>query len=161
MKAGILIGILVVVGIIYFISRNKNRNNQIIQVAKKIQLEELEPIMTQLLDGKLENDFFGITSDGIDCIYFVNSAGKINIEFEVMTNDQKAYVEKISNFAKERGYNLIKTSYGNKPQYSAVQEAPVYKIELYADNHKATVIGTEIMIKIFHKNNETKFEVFT
>jgi hypothetical protein len=159
MKTGIIIGILVVIGIIYFISRNKNENNPIIQVAKQIQLSELESVMTQLLYGKLEYDFFGITSDGVDCIYFANNNGKINIEFEVMTNDQKPYVEKITSFANRNNYNLIKTTYGNKPHYSELKEAPVYKLELNADKHKATKIGTEIMTKIFNKNGMTKFDV--
>lgn len=159
MKTEIIIGILVVIGIIYLISKNKNGNNQLVQVAKQIQLAELESVTTQLLDGKLEYDFFGITSDGIDCIYFADNNGKINIEFEVMTNDQKPYVEKISSFAKKNNYNLIKTTYGNKPYYSELKEAPVYKLELNADKQKATEIGTEIMTKIFNKNGATKFDV--
>ncbi|AUC15824.1 hypothetical protein BTO06_11990 [Tenacibaculum sp. SZ-18] len=110
MKTRIIIGILVVIGVIYFISRNKNGNNPIIQVAKQIQLTELEPLMTQLLEGKMEYNFFGITSDGIDCIYFADNKGKINIEFEVMTNIQKNYVEKITDFANRNNYNLVKTT---------------------------------------------------
>jgi len=159
MKTGIIIGILVVIGIIFFVVKNKNGNKQIIQVAKQIQLDELESVMTQLLNKKLEYDFFGITSNGIDCIYFVDNNGKINIEFEVMANDQKPYVEKISSYAKKNNYNLIKTTYGNKPHYSELKEAPVYKLELNADKQKATEIGTEIMTKIFNKNGTTKFDV--
>jgi hypothetical protein len=158
-QIGVIIGIFVVIGIIYFISRNKNGTNSIIQVAKQIQLAELESVMTQLLDGKMEYGFFGITSDGIDCIYFADNNGKINIEFEVMTNDQKPYVEKITNFANRNNYNLIKTTYGNKPHYSELKEAPVYKLELNADKHKATEIGKEIMTKIFNNNGTTKFDV--
>jgi hypothetical protein len=159
MKTGIIIGIIVVIGIIYFISRNKNANNPIIQVAKQIQLTELESVMTQLLDGKMEYDFFGITSDGIDCIYFADSNGKINIEFEVMTNDQKPYVEKLNSFANKKNFKIIKMSYGNKPHYSELKEAPVYKLELNADKYKATEIGIEIMKTIFNKNGMTKFDV--
>ena len=159
MKTGIIIGIFVVIGIIFYISKNKNGNNPIIQVAKQIQLAELESVMAQLLDGKLEYKFFGITSDGIDCIYFADDNGKINIEFEVMTNEQKTYVEKITSFANKNNYNLIKTTYGNKPHYSELKEAPVYKLELNADKHKATEIGMEIMKTIFNKNGMTKFDV--
>jgi hypothetical protein len=159
MKTGIIIGILVVIGIIYFVSRNKSGNNKNIQVAKQIQLAELESVMTQLLDGKMEYDFFGITSDGIDCIYFADNNGKINIEFEVMTNDQKPYVEKITSFASKNNFNLVKTTYGNKPHYSDLKEAPVYKLELNADKYKATEIGKEMMTKIFNKNGTTKFDV--
>ena len=159
MKTGIIIGIIIVIGILFFVVTNQNGNKQIIQVAKQIQLDELESVMTHLLSKKLEYDFFGITSDGIDCIYFANNNGKINIEFEVMTNEQKPYVEKITEFAKKKNYNLIKTSYGNKPYYSGTKEAPVYKLELNADKYKATEIGKEIMTKIFTKNGKTKFDV--
>lgn len=159
MKAGITIGILVLIGIIYFVSINKNVNNPTIQVAKQINLAELEVVMTQLLDGKMEFDFFGITSDGVDCIYFANNNGKINIEFEVMTNGQKPYVQKITSFANKNNYSLVKTTYGNKPHYSELTEAPVYRLELNTDKYKATEIGTEIMIKVFNKNRTTKFDV--
>ncbi|MEQ9425806.1 MAG: hypothetical protein RJQ09_15380 [Cyclobacteriaceae bacterium] len=159
MKAGIIIGILVVVGIMYFIFKNEGGNDHTVRVAKQIQLEELESVMTDLLNGKLEYDFFGITSNGIDCIYFADDGGKINIEFEVMTNEQKPYVDKITDFAKRNNYNLIKTTYGNKPHYSELKEAPVYKLELNADKSKATQIGTEIMKTIFNKNELTKLDV--
>lgn len=159
MKTVIIIGFLVVMGIIYFISKNKSGNNQNLKVAKQIQLNELESVMNQLLNGQLEFEFFGITSDGIDCIYFANSNGMINIEFEVMTNDQKPYVEKITSFANKNNYNLVKMTYGNKPHYSDLKEAPVYKLELNADKYKATEIGKEIMNKIFNKNGTTKFDV--
>lgn len=157
MKTGIIIGILVVIGIIYFFSRD--RNNPIVQVPKQIQLLELESVMTQLLDGNLEYEFFGITSDGIDCLYFAEENGKINIEFEVMTNEQKPYIEKLINFAKNNNYKLTKATYGNKPNYTDLKEAPVYKFELNADKYKATEIGIEIMQTIFGKNGRTKFDV--
>ncbi|NQX80828.1 MAG: hypothetical protein HRT66_02385 [Flavobacteriaceae bacterium] len=159
MKIRIIIGVLCVIGIVYFVSRNNNGNNQKTQVAKQIQLEELESVITKLLDGKLKYDFFGITSDGIDCIYFVNNKGEIDIEFEVMTNEQKPYVEKLISFAKNKNYQVIKMSYGNKPLYSGLKEAPVYKLELNADKFQATEIGKEIIKKIFNKNGETKFDV--
>ena len=159
MKTGIIIGILVVTVIIYFVTKNKNGNNKIKQVVKQIQLAELESVITQLLDGKLEYEFFGITSDGIDCIYFADDNGKINIEFEVMTNDQKPYVKKLTSFADKNNFSLIKTTYGNKSHYSELKDAPIYKLELNADKHKATEIGKEIMTKIFNKNGTTKFDV--
>lgn len=159
MKTGIIIGILVVIGLIYFISRNNNGKERKIQVAQQIRLVELESVMTQLLEGKLEYDFFGITSDGVDCIYFANNQGKINIEFEVMTNQQKPYVEDLKGFAEQNNIQITKMSYGNKPLYSELKEAPVYKLELNADKFQATKIGREIMKKIFNKTEKTMFDV--
>ncbi len=159
MKAGIIIGILALIAVVYFITRKSNGNQPLIQVARQIQLGELESVMTQLRYGKLEYEFFGITSNGIDCIYFSENNGKINIEFEVMSNEQKPYVEKLTNFANENGYQIIKTTYGNQPHYPDLKEAPVYKIELNTNKKKATEVGVEIMKTVFNNNESTIFEV--
>lgn len=159
MKTVIIIGVLTVIGIIYFVSKKKSGNKQIVHVAKQILLEDLESIMTKLLNGNLEYDFFGITSNGIDCLYFVDNNGRINIEFEVITNEQKPYVKSLVDFAEKNNYNVVKTSYGNKPRYSELVEAPVYKIELNENKTRATEIGVEIMETIFSKNGMTKFDV--
>ena len=159
MRTELIIGIIVVILIVYFILRKNRRKNQNPQVAKQIQLEELPSVIDQLLNGELDYEFFGITSVGIDCIYFVNDNGKINIEYEVVSDDQKPYVEKITNFANKNNYKLIETTYGNKPIYSGVKEAPVYNIELNADKNKAAEVGTKIMTEIFNTNGMTKFDV--
>lgn len=159
MKEGIIIGIVSIIGIVYFISKKSNPSKPFIQFAKQIQLKQLNSVMTELIEGNLEYEFFGITSNGIDCIYFVDNNGKINIEFEVMTNEQKPYVEKLTNFAKNNRYPISKMTYGNQPQYQELKEAPVYKIELNANKEKATEIGRDIMENIFGNNELTKFDV--
>ena len=140
-------------------SRKNNGSQPQIQIAKQIQLKQLESVMTELIEGNLEYEFFGITSNGIDCIYFAESNGKINIEFEVMTNEQKPYVEKLTNFAKNNGYQISKMSYGNQPHYPELKKAPVYKIELNGNKEKATEIGVDIMKTVFRNNELTKFDV--
>lgn len=159
MKIGILIGISILIILIYFISKKIKGNNLKMQGAKQIKLEELEPIMTQLLDGKLEYDFFGITSDGVDCIYFIDNKGKINIDFEVMLDDQKSYVQNLISFAKKNNYQITKMTYGNKPHYSGLKKAPVYRLALHADKHQAIEIGTEIMRIVFNKSRTTTFDI--
>jgi hypothetical protein len=76
-------------------------------------------------------------------------------------NAQKPYSEKITSFANKNNFNSIKTTYGNKPYYTRLKEAPVYKLDLNADKRKATEIGAEIMTRIFGKNGITKFDVVT
>lgn len=155
----IIIGAIVLTGIIYFVQRTNNNKDPMILVAQQIQFEQLESVMTQLLEGKLEYNFFGITSDGIDCIYFVENNKKINIEFEVMTDEQKPYIEKLTEFAKIKGFHVSKTTYGNQPQYTELREAPVYKIELNCKKEEAVKIGIEIMKTVFNKNDNTRFDV--
>jgi len=159
MKVGLVIVIFAVIVIVYFILRKSNGNQPLFQVARQIQLGELESVMTQLSYGKLEYEFFGIHSNGVDCIYFSENNGKINIEFEVMSNEQKPYVEKLTSFADENGYKITKMTYGNQPLYSDLKEAPVYKIELNTNKKIATEVGIEIMKTVFHNNETTIFEV--
>lgn len=98
MKIGIIVSCLTIIGIIYFILKDRKKTPQF---TKQIQIEKLESIITQLLDNRLEYNFFGITSNGIDCIYFVNENREINIEFKVITDEQKPYVDKIDRFSKK------------------------------------------------------------
>lgn len=153
MNIGLAITSILLIIIVYFIVR-KNKTEQ-----SCLQLDELESHIEKLINGKLEFDFFGITSSGVDCIFFVNNEGKINIEYEVMSNEQKPYVEKLTHFASKNGYSTSTTTYGNQPHYSGTKEAPVYVIELLATKEKATAVGTSIMKTIFNSDESTEFVI--
>lgn len=159
MKTGIIILAVLVVAIIIFVNKKSSNNKPLIQIAKQININELNDVMTQLTKKELEHDFFGITSNGIDCIYFVNTNGNIDIEFEVMTSEQKQYLESLTNFAQNKNIKISQTTYGNKPHYKDVKEAPVYKIELNSGKERATIIGKEIMETIFLNSDSTKYDV--
>lgn len=159
MEIVFLIIFLIAIGFILFIKRSRKKKNKYSQETRQINLNELQSVINDLLENKLEYDFFGISSDGIDCIYFSNNKGKINIEFEVMTNEQKPYVEKFESFAKKNNYQITKTTYGVKPNYPELNEAPLYRIEMNADRWKATELGIEIMKTIFEKNETTNFTI--
>ena len=160
MKTGILaIGVIIVVAIIYFISKHPSKTKPLIQIARQIKLEQLESVLEQLKNRKLQYDFFGITSNGIDCIYFVDNDGQINIEFEVMIDEQKPFVDKLKKFASDNRYHISETTYGNKPKYNDLKNAPVYKLEINADIKTATEIGIRIMTTIFNCNKTTIFDI--
>lgn len=159
MNIEIKIVILVVLVISFFVYRIKRRKSRSQQTTPQIQLEELPTAIDRLLNRELSYEFFGITSIGIDCLYFVNDNGLINIEYEVVSEEQKAYVEKITDFSKENNFQLIETTYGNRPIYSGVKFAPVYRIEINAEKIKATEIGTKIMTEIFNNDGMTKFDI--
>lgn len=112
MKTGlIVVGVVILIVIIIIISRHSSDKKPRIQVAKQIKLDQLESVMEHLKNKNLEYDFFGITSNGIDCIYFVVNNGQINIEFEVMVNEQKPFVDKLKKFANGNRIQLITTTY--------------------------------------------------
>ena len=160
MKTGlIVIGIVIVVGIIFFISKSSGNKKTLIQVERQIKLYQLETVMEQLKNKTLEYNFFGITSNGIDCIYFVDNNGKINLEFEVMVNEQKPYVDKIKVFGRSNGFQVTMTTYGNKPKYDDQKEAPVVKIESNLDTKAATEFGKRIIKEIFKCDETTNFDV--
>jgi hypothetical protein len=89
----------------------------------------------------------------------VNNNGKINIEFEVMMDKQKEYINQLKEFAKRNAYGAIMTTYGNRPTYHELQEAPVLKIETDADTKTATQLGKRIMLEIFNCNETTRFDI--
>jgi len=134
----------------------KNNNSF---VAKQITINQLDKELELLKAGKTEFDFIGITSNGDDCIYFVKSNDKFNIEFEAMAETQIPYIEKLKEFANSKGFRHIMTTYGNKPLYNSVKQAPVLQIETNTDMTETVKIGKEIQRSIFGNNSETKYDV--
>ena len=126
--------------------------------AKKIEITQLTEELKLLELNKTEFDFIGITSNGIDCIYFVKDNGKFQIEFEAMAENQVPYIDKLKSFANQHGYKTQMTYYGNKPHYSA-STAPVLKIITNSNLEKTAEIGKKIQEEIFKNPIETKYEV--
>ena len=151
---GILSGILSLFG-----CGNKTEKSQgFIQRAKQIEIIQLDEELKLLEQNKTEFDFIGITSNGIDCIYFVKDNGKFQIEFEAMTENQIPYIDKLKSFATLNGFKTHMTTYGNKPKYDA-KEAPVLKIITNSNLEKTNEIGQKIQKEIFNNQAETKYDV--
>lgn len=129
-----------------------------IQRAKQIEIAQLSGELKLLEENKSEFDFIGITSNGIDCIYFVKDSGKFQIEFEAMTDQQIPYIDKLKTFATQNGFEIQMTTYGNKPQYDS-KEAPVLKIITNSNLEKIAEIGQKIQKDIFNNQAETKYDV--
>lgn len=135
-----------------------DKSEKFIQQAKQIEIAQLNDELKLLQQNKTEFDFIGITSNGIDCIYFVKDNNKFKIEFEAMTENQIPYIDKLKSFANQNGYKTQMTTYGNKPQYNA-SEAAVLKIITHSNLEKTTEIGKKIQKDIFNNKAETKFDV--
>ena len=138
---------------------NKTEKSQyFIQRAKQIEISQLKVELEFLKQNKTEFDFIGITSNGIDCIYFVKDSSNFQIEFEAITDEQIPYIEKLKTFAIQNGFETQITTYGNKPEYNA-KEAPVLKIITNSNLEQTTVIGQKIQKDIFNNQLNTKYEV--
>ena len=128
-------------------------------MTKRIKKVELKSQLKRLEDGKNEYEFFGITSNGIDCIYFTCEDGRFNIEFEAIIDDQILFLEKLKEFAKSNNYNSEIATYDNKTQYKSDKPAPVLRIETKSNIDKIAEIGQNIQHQIFNNNLETVYDV--
>jgi predicted HAD superfamily phosphohydrolase YqeG len=127
--------------------------------AEQIKISDLHSVLTRLQNRQLEFDFFGITSNGIDCIYFVPDSNLYAVEFEVMTEDQKPWLGKLKAFAQQNNYRIVMTTYNNRPHYKSSEPASVLRIETKSNRDQIALIGQSIMTQIFGNNEQTIYEV--
>lgn len=140
-------------------NKDSNTNQQLIQMAERIQINGLQRELVKLQNGKTEYQFIGITSNGIDCIYFVFEKGKYHLEFEAMGADQLPYIDKLKAFATSNSLKWTMTTYNNKPQYKSDKPAPVLRIETNSTLDDIAKLGEQIQREIFKNNNETVYDV--
>ena len=126
---------------------------------ERINIDELEIALIKLKNGQTDYEFIGITSNGIDCIYFVYENGKFNLEFEAMTERQIPYIDKLKDYADFNNIKYILTTYNNKPQYKSENPAPVIRLETNANLDMMTDLGIRIQSEIFKNNTVTVYEI--
>ena len=129
------------------------------RIAKQITIDKLAEELTRLKDGKTEFDFFGITSNGTDCIYFIKDGDKFQIEFEAIIKPQVQYIARLKQFALDNSFAISETTYGNRPQYESNETAPVLRINTNSDLTKTAEIGKLIEQTIFYNSNTTLYDV--
>jgi hypothetical protein len=135
------------------------KNIQTMLIAEQIKIGGLKNALIKLQNGKTEFDFIGITSNGIDCIYFMMDKGKFNIDFEIIKENQKPFLIKLKNYAISKDYKFILTTYNNKPEYESTEPAPVIRIETNSTLEQITEIGTNIQRIVFNNDENTVYEV--
>jgi hypothetical protein len=140
-------------------STESTTQQQIIPVAERIKIDGLRNALTKLKNGQTEYKFIGITSNGIDCIYFMYENGIFNIEFEAMLENQLPYIEKLKDFANSNKFKNFMKTYNNTPKYNSDKPAPVLRIETNSSLDSATELGEKIEREIFGNNKETVYEV--
>ena len=140
-------------------SSNNSNDQNIIQMAEQIKIGQLRNALEKLKNGKTEFDFIGITSNGVDCIYFIYENEKFDIDFEAMTAEQIPYIEKLKRFADDNSYKTEMTVYGNKRNDKPTETAPVIHIETNLNIDDVSVLGTKIQNEVFGNNQETVYDV--
>ena len=158
MKSIIIMGILSGILSLFGCGNKNDKSGHFIQRAKQIEITSLKEELKLLEQNETEFNFIGITSNGMDCIYFVKNNDKFQIEFEAMTENQIPYIDKLKIFASQNGYEIQMITYGNKPQYNA-PEAPVLKILTNSNLEETAEIGQKIQEDIFNNKVETRYDV--
>ncbi|MDE5883004.1 MAG: hypothetical protein K2H60_14890 [Muribaculaceae bacterium] len=133
---------------------------QQMQYAEQITIAELPPVLQRLKDGQMEYDFFGICSSPVACIYFMQEDGKFYIDYEAIGADQLPYIDKIRQYAKEQGYHVVDTTYGNTPiDFSEPAQAPVISLRVDTDIDSIAKVGARLMQIIFHNTDATPYDI--
>lgn len=142
------------------VSKKENKRSQSNSfVATRIKIAELPNLLYHLQKRQLEYDFFGITSNDVDCIYFIPTADHFDIEFEVMSEDQKPYLQELRLYADQHHWKTSDTTYNNKPIYNSAESAPVLHIHTNASNSEMALIGKKLMADLFSNNDATTYDV--
>jgi len=139
--------------------KEQTQNLNLMPRAEQIKISDLKSVLTRLQNKQLEFDFFGITSNGVDCIYFVPDNNLYAIEFEIMTEDQKPWLDKLKVFAQQNNFKIVITTYNNQPHYKSSESAPVLRIETKSNLDQTATIGHNIMTQIFGNNEQTTYDV--
>jgi hypothetical protein len=127
--------------------------------AEQIKISDLKTVLTKLQNRQLEFDFFGITSNAVDCIYFVPDGILFAVEFEVMGEDQKPWLDELKKFAQQNNFSASMTTYNNRPNYKSTEPAPVLHIETKSNLEQTAAIGKKIMTEVFKNVEQTKYDV--
>ena len=165
MKATLIVILVITVNSCEQVTRQTAPSNETIPnhdssyMAEKIKIDGLGKALTKLKDGQPEFPFLGITSNGVDCIYFVPENGHFDVEFEAMASNQVPYIAKLKSFADSNKFESFMTTYDNKPNYESDKSAPVIHIETKASLEETARLGERIQGEIFKNDKDTIYEV--
>jgi hypothetical protein len=159
-----LITILAILIVVTFVGCTQTRTKENSQeqnkaTARQVKITGLPNLLSQLQNKQLQYDFFGITSNGVDCIYFVPAINHFDLEFEVMTEEQKPYLNKLRLYAEGHHWKTKDTTYGNTPKYQSTSPAPVLHMYTNASKNDIGVIGKQLMTDIFYNSESTTYDV--
>jgi hypothetical protein len=158
----LLIGLLVGCGFVkkrLTANGNSNSNSDFHFFAEQIKISDLSKGLEKLRDGRTEFDFIGITSNGVDCIYFMPNNDKFDIDFEAVMREQLPYMDKLRSFADQNSLTSSLTTYGNEPIDHSTRPAPVLHIEASASLDNVAQLGEKIESEVFGNGEETLYDI--
>lgn len=131
-----------------------------VQYAEQITIDKLPSVLERLKNRQTEFDFFGICSNPVACIYFMQENGKFYIDYEAITADQRPYLDRIRQYALKQGYRVVETTYGNRPiDYDDMEQAPVISMRIDTDIDSIAKAGKQLMQTIFCDNDSTLYDI--
>lgn len=131
-----------------------------VPIAAQITMDKLPDILRNVQAGRTEYDFTGISSRGVDCIYFMQDCGKFYIDFEAISQEQLPYLDKLKQLAREHNYPIVETTYNNTPNdYDQMKYAPVLSLKVNADADSIVQVGRLIEQYVFQNNDRTIYDI--
>lgn len=128
-------------------------------MAQKIKIDRLKNALLALKNGQTKYDYIGITSNGIDCIYFFYEDDLFDVEFEAIGAEQLPYIEILKNFATTNKFAFQIKTYNNKPHYISDKPAPVIRIVTNFSIDKMVELGEKIQKEVFKNDRFTVYEI--
>ncbi len=129
-------------------------------MAEQIKIQQLPDLLDRVKNGRTEFNFAGITSNGIDCIYFMpDGKGAWDLDFEAMSEDQLPFLEQLRKYASDRGIKTEYKTYGNQPHFKSDKPAPVLHMETNLPSDKMAKFGEDVEREIFKNNGATTYDV--
>lgn len=144
--------------VVYYITKRFRSSKSSGYLKHIVKLDDLETLMDKLVAGEFKLNLFGLTTDGLDCVYFVNENGKVNIEIEAL-HEADQYSAKFSDYARKHNYKVkILSEVNYKPDDTTVVTT-MLRLDLHTDSPTATRIAREIMHEVYNHPDDTLFDI--
>ena len=128
-------------------------------LTEQIKIADLKIWLKKLQDGTTKFDFFGITSNKVDCISFIRSNDTFVIDYEIMNEEQKPYLQRMKEFGEKNKYEVVIATNNNTPNYQSDSPAPLLRLKTYTSLEKTAEIAELIESSIFNNTSETIYTI--
>ena len=153
----ILARLLTVIAVLFLLYISNRKAQKLKKKLAQLTFKDFNLFFENFVKNKLKANFIGLTSNNIDCLYFVTRKNYVNVEFEVLQKAQIPLAKKLVAFAKKKGFKVGKISYKNKMNDDVQKDAPVYQIYCKLNAKEASVFAKEIYTTVFNDTENTPF----
>jgi hypothetical protein len=128
-------------------------------LTEQIKMADLKIWLKKLQDKTTKWDYFGITSNKVDCIYFIKAEDTFVIDYEIMNEEQKPYLQKMKEFGEKNKYEVVIATNNNTPNYESDAPAPLLRLKTHTSLEKTAEIASMIESSIFNNTSETVYTI--